>query len=100
MRQESSMSSKYFALPVRMTVNKLALATALCTPLFTQAVHAQAVGEDHLQLLDQYCSDCHNQDDFSGGLSFDLLDVDNVLTDAETWEKVLLKLEAGMMPPP
>src|SRR5690606_36654108 len=28
------------------------------------------------------------------------LDPDNVLTDAETWEKVMLKLEAGMMPPP
>ncbi len=79
------------------TLHKLVLATVLSAPALA---HAQSIDQDHLQLLDRFCSDCHNQDDFSGGLSFDLLDTNNVLTDAETWEKVLLKLESGMMPPP
>jgi hypothetical protein len=78
-------------------VRKLALAVSLCAPVLAQA---QALDPNHLQLLDQFCSDCHNSEDFSGGISFDLMDADNVLTDAETWEKVMLKLEAGMMPPP
>jgi hypothetical protein len=80
-------------------LHKLVLATSLCVPVLAQAQSA-AIGNNHLQLLDHYCSECHNQDDFSGGLSFDLLDANNLLSDAETWEKVLLKLQAGMMPPP
>jgi hypothetical protein len=78
-------------------LGKLAVATALCVPMFAQA---QAIAPKHMEMIDEYCVACHNQEDFSGGFSFDLLDQDNVLTDAETWEKVLLKLEAGMMPPP
>jgi hypothetical protein len=78
---------------------KLVVALALCVPVLAQAQSA-GLDERHVQMLDQYCSDCHNQDDFSGGLSFDLVDTNNVLSDAETWEKVLLKLEGGMMPPP
>ena len=98
------MSSRFTAVLVRrMPLRKLAVATALCIPVLGIPVFAQAqapIDPKHMELLDQYCSDCHNQEDFSGGLSFDLLDANNVLTDAETWEKVLLKLEAGMMPPP
>ena len=62
---------------------------------------AQTAGLTRAQreLLDRHCSACHNQDDFAGGIAFDLLDTGNLLHDAETWEKVLLKLQAGMMPP-
>jgi hypothetical protein len=79
-------------------LRKLALAVALCAPVFAHA-QSTAIGKDHVEMLDRYCSECHNQDDFSGGLSFDLLDTNNLLADAETWEAVLLKLKAGMMPP-
>lgn len=60
---------------------------------------SDAIDPEHLQLLEDYCSECHNFDDFAGGLAFDLLDTNDLLSDAETWEKVLLKLKAGMMPP-
>src|SRR5688500_9056611 len=79
-------------------LRKLALAIGLCAPVFAHAQSA-AIGKDHVEMLDTYCSECHNQDDFSGGLSFDLLDTNNLLADAEKWEAVLLKLKAGMMPP-
>ncbi|MES2625989.1 MAG: DUF1592 domain-containing protein [Pseudomonadota bacterium] len=79
-------------------LHKLALAMSLCAPVFAFAQTA-AIGKDHVEMLDRYCSECHNQDDFSGGISFDLMNMDNVLADAETWEKVLLKVKAGMMPP-
>jgi hypothetical protein len=79
-----------------MQPGKLALAMALCLPVLG---YAQAIDRDHTQMLDQFCGDCHNLEDFAGGLAFELLDTGNVLTDAETWEKVMLKLKAGMMPP-
>lgn len=50
-------------------------------------------------LIRSYCLDCHNQQDWAGGLALDILEPDQVAHDAETWEKVLRKLEAGMMPP-
>lgn len=51
-------------------------------------------------LLDRYCSDCHNLDDFSGGLAFELLNPDDLPADAEVWEDVIRKLRGSMMPPP
>lgn len=51
-------------------------------------------------LLERYCSDCHNLDDYSGGLALDLLDHQSIAADAETWEKIVRKLRGRMMPPP
>jgi mono/diheme cytochrome c family protein len=51
-------------------------------------------------VVSQYCGDCHNQDDFSGGLAFDLMDHNTIQQDAETWEQVVRKLRGRMMPPP
>lgn len=51
------------------------------------------------RLLDEYCSGCHNLEDFAGGFAMELLDTGNLQADAEIWEKVRLKLKAGMMPP-
>jgi hypothetical protein len=50
-------------------------------------------------LLDQYCVTCHNQKLKTGGLELDKVDVQNVGPNAETWEKVVRKVRAGMMPP-
>jgi hypothetical protein len=50
-------------------------------------------------LLNQYCIGCHNQKTKSGGLALDRLDPGHAGNDAETWEKVVRKLRAGMMPP-
>ena len=49
---------------------------------------------------DEYCVDCHNLDDYSGGLAFDLMDHNAISADAEVWEKVVRKLRGRMMPPP
>jgi len=77
---------------------RLALALGILVPGIAQA-QSDGIDNKHVRMLDQYCMDCHNLDDFAGGLAFDLMDTDNLLTDAESWEKVLLKLKAGMMPP-
>ena len=51
------------------------------------------------QVLDQYCVSCHNQKLKTDGLALDTLDVAQIGRDSQTWEKVVRKLRAGMMPP-
>lgn len=50
-------------------------------------------------LVDEYCTECHNLDDFAGSTAFDLLSRDSLLDDADTWELVIRKVRTGMMPP-
>ena len=61
------MSSRITAVVNRMPLRRLALATALCVPAFASA--QTPVDPKHLNLLDEYCVACHNQEDFSGGIS-------------------------------
>ena len=50
-------------------------------------------------LVTQYCAGCHNEKAKAGGLALDRLDADNPAPNAEIWEKVIRKLQTGMMPP-
>jgi mono/diheme cytochrome c family protein len=50
-------------------------------------------------LVDQYCVTCHNQRARTGGLALDLPGLADVPAHAETWEKVVRRVDAGMMPP-
>jgi len=50
--------------------------------------------------LDYYCTGCHNPEDWAGGLDLTSLDPAHVGGEAASWEKVVRKLRAGMMPPP
>src|SRR5512139_1601096 len=75
----------------------IALLTA--APCFAQsgAVRSQAFIAEH-------CIECHNSTDQTAaalyaGLFFDKVDVMHVADNPETWEKVVRKLGAGMMPP-
>ena len=56
--------------------------------------------EQQWAMLDKYCMDCHNVDDFSGGLAFDLMSHDTLVEEGEVWENVVRKLRGRMMPPP
>jgi hypothetical protein len=56
---------------------------------------------DALQALTgKYCTPCHNTEDWAGGLDLATLDHAHIGKNAETWEKVVVKLRSGMMPPP
>lgn len=52
------------------------------------------------EFLDEYCTECHNFEDYSGGLDFTTMFIDEVPQNAETWETAVRKLRARMMPPP
>jgi hypothetical protein len=51
-------------------------------------------------MTERYCTKCHNETDWAGGLDLASLDHGHVGANAAEWEKVVLKLRAGMMPPP
>jgi len=55
--------------------------------------------ESQLALLDRYCVTCHNQRLRTGGLALDALDLSRVGDAPAIWERVVLKLRGGMMPP-
>ena len=55
--------------------------------------------EQHASVIDQSCVDCHNAIDLTGDLDLQSLSLDTLASEAETWEKVISKLRAGLMPP-
>ena len=50
-------------------------------------------------LLDRYCVPCHDERLRTGGLALDTLDVARPGAAPAVWERVVLKLRGGMMPP-
>ena len=66
----------------------------------TQPGQAQATSRAPRAVLDRYCVTCHNQTIRTGGLALDTLDITNPTTNADVWERVIVKLRAGSMPPP
>jgi hypothetical protein len=68
--------------------------------LTRQSSVAKSPASIYRAMLDQYCVTCHNQQSNTGGLALDKIDVANVPAGAPIWEKVILKLRTGAMPPP
>ena len=60
---------------------------------------APSPAADGNALLQRYCVGCHNDRTRSAGLSLEALDPADPASDSATFEKVILKLRAGMMPP-
>ena len=50
-------------------------------------------------VLDRYCVTCHNQRAKTGGLTLDNVDIADVGTHPEIWEKVIQKMHGNLMPP-
>jgi hypothetical protein len=66
-----------------------------------QAVGANTVAStDNVDsLMDEYCTGCHNFEDYSGGIDLEGLGPDNIQIAPDLGEKVIKRLRAGMMPP-
>jgi len=50
-------------------------------------------------LLEEYCTKCHNFDDYSGGIDLEGIGAHNIAEFPEVAEKVIKRLRAGLMPP-
>ncbi len=64
-----------------------------------QSFAQSAALSEHQETIETYCYECHNYVDFSGGVALDLMELDNLAPDAETWEHVITKLRGHIMPP-
>ena len=63
-------------------------------PFSTRAV------ADLTEVVQEYCVVCHSDQRLTGNLSLEGFSVENASAEAETAEKMIRKLRAGMMPPP
>jgi len=64
------------------------------------ALHtAPSLAQPVAPLIGDYCTKCHNFEDWAGSLDLEALDYDHVAGAAHEWENVIRKLSAGMMPP-
>ena len=59
-----------------------------------------APGSDPNAIVSRYCVTCHNDRSRTGGLSLEAFDVGHAAEHAEVAEKMIRKLQAGLMPPP
>jgi hypothetical protein len=55
--------------------------------------------QDHNAVIAKYCATCHNERRPAAGLSLAGFDVAKAVEHAEVAEKMIVKLQAGMMPP-
>ena len=69
------------------------LALAGCGP------SRQELAAEQGRTISRFCFECHDDVERAAGLSLQSLDIAHAAMDAETWEQVVRKLQAGMMPP-
>lgn len=69
----------------------------------TGAATAAAASDAHAaqwKLVETYCYECHNTDDWAGGVAFDAMSPGEIPKDGKVWETTIKKLRGGLMPPP
>lgn len=64
------------------------------------AVAQQAASHAEWDLVERYCLDCHNDEDWAGQVAFSLMGPDSLGAQPELFEVVLKKLSGRLMPPP
>jgi Protein of unknown function (DUF1592)/Protein of unknown function (DUF1588)/Protein of unknown function (DUF1587)/Protein of unknown function (DUF1585)/Protein of unknown function (DUF1595)/Planctomycete cytochrome C len=65
-----------------------------------QAEPGQATQAAQAAVLNTYCVTCHSDKARTGGLTLEHAELLDIPKGAQTWEKVIRKVRAGMMPPP
>src|SRR5215472_19105571 len=90
-------------------VATMSLALVVYGKAVGQQSQSAAPGADSVaaqkSIVTQYCMTCHSDKAKTAGMDsarkidFDQLDVAHVEKDAKTWELIVRKLRAGMMPP-
>ncbi len=78
-------------------VTGLGAAQSPKTPSPSGAAASAQVGPQ--RVIDRYCITCHNDRLKTGGLTLEKRDATHPAVDAAVWEKVIRKVNAGMMPP-
>lgn len=83
-----------------MTQIRISIALVVSTALLQACAPPPPSIESARALLNQYCVDCHNDAELTADLSLERLPADAIGKHSETFEKVIRKMRAGLMPPP
>jgi len=75
------------------------VATVAIAAYFLRGSSPEAQLEKHWAVLDSYCVDCHNNAEYTAGISFEGLSPADVLADPALFESAIHKLTIGAMPP-
>src|SRR5262245_41424020 len=70
------------------------------SPAAPVSSHPTNAAADHNAVIKRYCGTCHTDARKPGGLSLASFDAARAADNAEVAERVIRKLQAGMMPPP
>ncbi len=92
---------------MRRTTRFLAAAAASATALAAAPAlaagaapfHGIGEAEARAQFIERFCVECHNFEEWAGGVAFDVLDLGEIAGDSHIWEDAVLKLRGGLMPP-
>lgn len=77
---------------------KLTLAVLTACSISANAQTSDVV-EQRDAFIFEYCTQCHNSMDYTGGLDFWEMDIADVHNDPARWEKVIRKVKTSQMPP-
>jgi len=78
----------------------LTIATIAATSLIACTRSKQEVAAEHGAVVSRYCSECHSVAEQEGGLVLERPNLADPAAQRAKWEKVIHKLDAGLMPPP
>jgi len=79
------------------TVRKIMI-SSLCA--MAAAAASQVLAADEWSVIEGYCYQCHNDEDWAGSVAFNLMSKDGVPHEAEIFEEAIRRLNGGHMPPP
>ena len=82
------------------TAHSTTLTNARATPLFVSPQRSELSNETLDKVIQNTCGACHNDGLKIGEMSVDSFTVENAAKRPELAEKMIVKLRAGMMPPP
>jgi hypothetical protein len=68
--------------------------------LVSCAPSPEDVAAEHAATVTEFCADCHNSVDREADLVLEQPELSAATDDRAKWEKVIHKLNAGLMPPP
>ncbi len=78
----------------------LAIAAIAGASVLSCTRSTEEVAAEHGAVVKRYCADCHSVAEQEGGLVLERPDLVNPAAQRANWEKVIHKLDAGLMPPP
>src|ERR1700729_1634746 len=81
-------------------LKKIGAIGLLLVPALLPTAKAEVGPAEQRAWLNQYCVVCHNDKLKTANLSLQTADINSVGDHPETWEPVIRKMRAGMMPPP